>query len=93
MSQAKSTTNHGTIRRWAEERDGHPAAVRGTGDADDPGLLRIDFEEARQDEDLQPIAWDEFFTTFDENDLEFLYQERTADGKISRFCKFLRKPR
>jgi hypothetical protein len=34
-------------------------------------------------------TWDEFFHVFDERGLEFLYQERTHDGKISRFNKFV----
>jgi hypothetical protein len=33
MSSAKTTTGHETIRRWTEERGGHPARVKGTGKA------------------------------------------------------------
>jgi len=40
---AREKTDHETIRRWVEERGGWPARVKGTGNDDDPGLLRIDF--------------------------------------------------
>ena len=42
-------------------------------------------------EGLEEIEWDEFFQKFDESDLAFLYQDRTKDGKISRFHKFVRQ--
>ena len=86
MSQANATTNHAVIRRWAEERNGHPAVVNST-KGKRGGLLRIDF--GPKEEALDPIDWDEFFRTFDENNLAFLYQERTATGRKSRFAKFV----
>jgi hypothetical protein len=93
MSQAKSTTNHDTIRQWVEKRDGKPATVESTGDGDEPGLLRIDFPDGEADAALETIEWDDFFAKFDESGLEFLYQDQTADGELSRFCKFVNKPR
>ncbi|MBV9349705.1 MAG: hypothetical protein JO026_03060, partial [Patescibacteria group bacterium] len=36
------------------------------------------------------ISWDEFFRIFDDRGLLFLYQEETANGEQSRFCKFVR---
>ena len=89
--ESQQTTDHDTIREWAEERDGHPARVEGTGDDDgEDGLLRIDIEDADGDDDnLERIEWDEFFETFEENDLAFLYQEETDDGDTSYFSKFV----
>jgi hypothetical protein len=58
---------------------------------DDVGILRIDFPGQGEDEDLEPISWEDFFRKFDENNLAFLYQEQTSDGKISRFSKFVRR--
>ena len=87
MAESKTTTNHDEIRRWAEARGGHPAAVRDTGDGGDPGILRIDFGEP--EESLEEISWDEFFRKFDENNLAFLYQEQTDGGGESRFNKFV----
>ena len=90
MSEAKQTTNHDTIRRWAEERGGHPATVTGTAEKGHrAGLLRIDFDPP--DEELQRISWDAFFRKFDEEGLVFLYQNKTAEGKTSRFQKFVAK--
>jgi len=89
MASAKTTTDHETIRRWAEARGGRPARVKGTGDQDDAGLLRLDFGE--RDPELEEISWDEFFAKFDESDLAFLYQEETASGDESRFSKLVEK--
>lgn len=38
---------------------------------------------------LVPVSSDEFFRVFDERGLEFLHQEHTHDGHISRFNKFV----
>jgi hypothetical protein len=83
--EATRTRNHETIRNWAEARGGHPAVVEGT------EILRIDFDDPDEsaDQNLRRISWDEFFRIFDSRDLEFLYQERTHDGKVSRFNKFV----
>jgi hypothetical protein len=84
-SESHRTRDHEHIRRWVEERGGRPAVVRGT------QILRIDFEDpdGSIDENLQPVPWDEFFRLFDERGLDFLYQEKTRDGKVSRFNKFV----
>lgn len=80
MAEANRTTNHDEIRNWVEERDGRPARVEGTDD-----LLRIDFPDNDNDEDLEEISWEEFFDAFEENDLAFLYQ----DDEDSRFNKIV----
>lgn len=85
---AKTTTDYGEIRRWTEERGGEPATVRGTGNGDHVGVLRIAFTD---DEDLEPISWDEFFDKFEAENLAFLYQEQTAGGEPSRFFKFVER--
>ena len=65
MAEAKTTTDHNEIRRWVEERGGFPASVKGTGDGNDPGLLRIDYPGFSGEEKLQKISWEEFFAKFD----------------------------
>lgn len=86
MSEAKTTTNHDAIRKWAEARDGHPAVVRTSGKG---GILRIDFGD--KEDELEEIEWDEFFQIFDGNKLAFLHQDKTADGGKSRFNKFVER--
>jgi len=54
-------------------------------------LLRIDYPGFSGEDTLEPIEWDEFFEIFDENNLAFLYQEKTADGGQSRFSKFINR--
>src|SRR5690606_30958020 len=86
MSEAKTTTNHDEIRKWVEERDGRPSRVKTSGKG---GVLRIDFREP--EESFEEISWDDFFKIFDENNLAFLHQDKTADGKTSRFNKFVER--
>lgn len=71
-------------------RGGHPATVKGTAANDEVGILRLDFEP--KDEKLEEISWDDFFEKFDAARSAFLYQNRTADGKVSRFHKFIHNP-
>jgi hypothetical protein len=61
----KTTTDHEEIRRWAEERGGKPAIVRGTED-DGGGVLRIDFPGGAGTESLEHVSWDEWFRYFEE---------------------------
>jgi hypothetical protein len=89
MSESKTTTDHTSIKKWAEERDGRPSTVRATEEDGHAGILRIDF--GPKEKRLEEIDWDEFFRKFDEAGLAFLYQERTSDGKPSRFHKFIRR--
>lgn len=83
------TIDHDEIRKWIEERGGRPATVRRTGDKEDPGLLRVDFPGYSGEESLEEISWDEFFEKFDEKNLAFLYQDKSAKGEMSRFSKFV----
>jgi len=90
MSTSKQTTAHETIKKWATERDGVPAKVKGTGGANDDGILRIHFPSHSDSDDLQQISWDEFFQEFDEKNLNFLYQEEKENGEQSTFHKFVK---
>jgi hypothetical protein len=89
MSEARMTTDHGAIRRWAEKRGARPARVKGTGVKDDPGILRLDFGEP--DPALEEISWDDFFEKFEENELALLYQDKTEAGDESRFNKLVNR--
>jgi hypothetical protein len=87
MSEAKVTTEHEAIRRWAEERHGTPAKVKGTNG--DPAVLRIAFADHDGREELVTISWEEWFRVFDEHELAFLHQEQTAAGKPSRYNRLV----
>jgi hypothetical protein len=88
-SKSTTTTDHDEIRRWVEEHDGKPVTVRGTGDGDDAGVLRIDFPGGAGEDQLEPTSWDEWFAKFDENKLAFLYQQEKASGEDSTFFKLV----
>ncbi|GAB3670249.1 hypothetical protein [Halopiger thermotolerans] len=81
-SDSQATTDHETIREWAEEHGGQPARVEGTGGGDDGdgGLLRIDFGD--EDENLEEISWDEFFEEFEDSDLALVYEEDSRFSKL-----------
>lgn len=89
MARAQATTDHDVIRSWIETRKGHPSVVRATEGkkSGSAGLLRVDFGPA--EDSLEEISWDDFFDTFDSSELAFLYQDVTAEGRKSRFHKFV----
>ena len=92
-SRSLTTTDHDEIRKWAEERGGIPAAVKGTGGNGDTGIVRIEFPgtpNAKEDE-LDEISWEDFFQQFDENGLALVYQETTAAGEKSNFNKIVKR--
>lgn len=87
---ATTTTNHEQIRKWIEERGGHPAIVKDTENNNQPGgMIRVDFDDpdGSKDVGLRRIGWDEFFRIFDNNNLAFLHQ----DVDDSRFNKFVQR--
>jgi hypothetical protein len=86
-NESKITTNHKEIIEWAEKRNGIPASVKGTDSKNDPGVIRITFQDT--DETFEPIDWKDFFEKFEENNLAFVYQEETQDGQLSRFSKLV----
>ncbi len=86
------TTDHDTIREWAEGRGGEPAAVkrtRGGRGKGDPGIIRLDFPGYSGEGSLEHISWNDFFRKFDDNNLVFVYQDRTARGQQSNFNKLI----
>ena len=88
-----TTTDHDVIRAWAEARGARPASVEDTESRDDAGILRLEFPNGPSGDspELDEVAWDQFFETFDDRKLAFVYQEQTSDGSISRFSKFVRR--
>ena len=88
---SSTTTDHDTIKTWAEDRGGKPATVSSTADGDDAGLIRLMFPDDKNSEsdNLEEISWEAFFEKFDESKLALLYQEETADGEKSSFNKLV----
>jgi hypothetical protein len=91
MTLSRTTKDHDEIRRWAESRGAIPAEVTSTERGGEPGILRFEFPKApgHNDSKLKEISWGDFFEKFDENDLELLYQEKTAEGQKSNFNKLV----
>jgi hypothetical protein len=81
---AETTTDHETIRKWAESKGGRPAAVDRTHKGGDVGIVRIMFPKAAQSEheSLVEISWEEFFEEFDKRELALLYDEKSMFNKI-----------
>jgi hypothetical protein len=87
---SNTTTDHETIRRWAQERGGSPAAVEGTSRGeDDPGMIRIDVPGYSGEGKLRRIEWDQWFKKFDESGLALVYEDVTASGERSNFNKLV----
>ena len=92
MSSSNQTHDHSKIKEWAEERGGVPAKIKDTGKDEDEGVLRIHFPDNSDNNDrFEEIEWDDFFKNFDENNLDFLYQDKKADGELSTFHKFVQR--
>jgi hypothetical protein len=89
MAAARRTQDHEEIRAWVEKHGGAPAVVQSIDDGSEDaiGVLRIKFEP--DESNMRDVDWDEFFDTFDNNDLAFIYQMEGV-GKDSRFFKIVR---
>lgn len=86
--QTLATRNHEVIKRWAadKEREAQPATVPGTEHDGRPGVLQMSFDDFETG-NLKEISWDDWFFSFDERNLVFLYQERKSDGSPSTFFR------
>lgn len=91
MTLSRTTRDHDEIRQWAEERGAVPAEVKGTHSDGEAGIIRLEFPKApnRNDSKLEEISWEEFFEKFDRNNLEMVFQEKTAEGERSNFNKLV----
>lgn len=90
MASSQTTTDLKEIKKWAEERKGKPSKVKGVGGKDD-GIIRINFPGYSGEDTLEDISWDEWYEIFNDRKLAFLYQDKTADGKESRFFKLVER--
>lgn len=81
---AKTTTDHDTIRQWAESHGGRPAVVKSTRGRKGVGILRIEFPEApvSDHEALEVITWEDFFKQFEDAELALVYDEKSNFNKL-----------
>jgi len=91
QTQSKTTTDHETIRRWAEKRGAVPSTAAPTRGAKDAGVIRLGFPGFAGERALQKISWAEFFDKFDKEGLAFVFQEKTAAGKTSSFNQLVKR--
>lgn len=91
-SWARATTDHDEIRRWAAQRGAAPArAASAAEDVPDHAPLCLAVPGMSGQGSLEPISWDQFFRAFDAEELALVYQERTATGERSFFCRVVRR--
>lgn len=79
------TTNHDVIKRWAQARQAKPATIRNTDRDNRPGVLRLEFPGFQSSPNMVGVTWNQWFRTFDERQLNFVYQERLRNGQPSNF--------
>ena len=81
---SETTTDHDTIRKWAESKGGKPAAVDRTHSDKDVGLIRIMFPEAPNSHhgSLVEITWEEFFREFEDRQLALMFDEKSLFNKL-----------
>ena len=91
MADSKTTTDLNEIKKWAEARNGKPSKVKGVGKDSDEGIIRIDFPGYSGEDSLEEISWDDWYKISQERKLFFLYQDKTSDGKESRFFKLVNR--
>lgn len=76
--KTRYTTDHAVIRKWVKRRGGWPAK-----------FLHIYFPAYVTRGAFPRIDWEEFFRTFEERQLAFLYQDRTSAGERSYFFRLV----
>jgi hypothetical protein len=81
---SETTTDHETIRKWAEKHKGVPAAVEKTHDRKDIGIIRIMLPKAphSEHESLVEISWEEFFEEFEKKKLALLFEPGSMFSKL-----------
>ena len=81
---AEITTDHETIRTWAEKHKGVPAAVEATHEEDDTGIIRIMFPTSPNSDHgaLVEISWEAFFEEFEKRKLALLFDPKSMFSKI-----------
>ena len=79
MADTKQTTDHATIKKWVEDRNGVPAMIEGTEGGGDGEMIRVYFEQKIENSDLKEIGWDEWFEQFDSSKLALLHSTEAGN--------------
>ena len=79
MADTKQTTDHATIKKWVEDRNGVPAMIEGTGGGGDGEMIRVYFEQKIENSELKEIGWDEWFEQFDSSKLALLHSTEAGN--------------
>ena len=77
------TIDHQHIRTWAESRGARPVMDNEEGQLPSPA---ISFS---QENNGNEVSWDEWLRCFENGRWAFIWQDRTADGQLSRFWKLV----
>jgi len=88
--KTNKTTEHSTIKKWAESRGGKPSVVLKNGIQTENIRLSIPGTESDK-EDLQEISWTEWFNLFEENQLELIYQIEDDKGNPNNFYQLVKR--
>ena len=80
----KITTDHDTIRAWAQARGAVPAEL--TSPVRAPGILHFRFPDQDGSDD---VSWGAFFEKFEHAGLAFVFDDVEPDGKLSTFYQLV----
>jgi glutathione synthase/RimK-type ligase-like ATP-grasp enzyme len=81
---SETTTDHDTIRKWAEQHGGKPSVVKSTHGEGGVGIIRIEFPDApnSKNDSLEEISWDEFFKQFEDSNLALIFEPKSNFNKL-----------
>ncbi len=77
----KITTDREEIRQWAKAHNGRPAVIRRPTRGGGVGIVDIDLAGVGNDEDVQPISWEDFFDYIEAHHLAFAYEKESRPGE------------
>lgn len=85
--QSLATRSHDVIMKWAQDRGAEPSLIESTRTNGKSGVLRLNFPGFSEGKALQKVSWDEWFSTFDNRKLVFIFQEHMKKGNPSNFFR------
>lgn len=85
--ETRRTTDHGTIRNWLESNDLAVARTAETDRSRSGGLTVV--TEGRTDDSIKEVTWDEFFETFEDEGLAFVYRTETMGPEKQLYYEFV----